>query len=71
MPEPAGDEAEIREQIAWLHRRIYGELVTPDDEAVSETFELHLALFAEAQNAVRAWEGTVAAMLQDIRVATS
>lgn len=64
----ATDEPAVRAQLAHLHARIYGELVTADSAEVTES----LALFRDAlaaPNATprRAWKLTLTAMLSDFR----
>ncbi len=65
------DEALLRDQLAWLHARLYGEIVESDAMEVDESLDLFLAALAIAEgDGHRAWETTLTAMLQDHRVAT-
>ncbi len=62
------DEAKIRAELAHLHARLYGELVTPDSAEVSETYALFTdALAAASGNRRRAWKITLIGMLSDFR----
>lgn len=62
-------EAAVREGIADLHARIYGELAAVSSEEVSATYGLFQeALAAAGGDAKRAWTTTVFAMLQDVRL---
>ncbi len=63
----ATDEAKIREQLAYLHARIYGELVAPDSPEVDETFALYTDAYTETTNRARAWKLTLIGMLSDFR----
>lgn len=63
------DEAVIRDQLAWLHARIYAEPDDPDTESVAETWALWSAAYAEGGDPVRAWKTVLTAMLQDVKVA--
>lgn len=63
------DEASIRAQLAWLHKRVFSEFVTPDAESVSETWSLWSQAHAHSQDPARAWETTLTAMFQDVRIA--
>lgn len=58
----------VREQLAWLHARILGELAQPDDPAIDaslELFELGLQLRGEPAGA---WTLVITALLQDPRM---
>ena len=64
----ATEPAQIRAQLAYLHARIYGELVGADSPEVAETY----ALFEDARMAAggdqrRAWKLTLVGMLSDFR----
>jgi len=63
----ATDPARIRAQLAFLHARIYGELVGPDSPEVDETFALYTEAFTETTNRARAWKLTLVGMLSDFR----
>jgi hypothetical protein len=63
----ATDPDRIRAQLAYLHARIYGELVAPDSPEVDETFTLYTDAFAETGNRARAWKLTLVGMLSDFR----
>lgn len=60
------DETRVRAQLAYLHSRIYSELVTPDSLEVSELYALFTEIEAGA-SARRAWLVTLTAMLSDHR----
>jgi hypothetical protein len=63
----ATGEPAIRAQLAFLHARIYGELVAPDSPEVDETFALYSDAFAASNNRVRAWKVTLIGMLSNFR----
>lgn len=63
-------EDEVRAELAWLHARILSELVEADSPEVDETWALFQALLEHGDDPARAWQGTLTAMLQDVRVAT-
>ena len=63
------DEAAVRGQIARLHGRIFGELVEPESEEVSEALGLWQASVASKGSPRRAYKTLLTAMLQDLRVA--
>jgi hypothetical protein len=61
-------EPAVRAQLAYLHGRIYGELVGPDSPEVDETYQLFTEVLAQASgNAQRAWRLTLIGMLSDFR----
>lgn len=65
------DEALLRDQLSWLHARLYGEIVDADTVEVDESLDLFLGALAIADgDGHRAWETTLTAMLQDHRVVT-
>jgi hypothetical protein len=64
------DEAQIREQLAHLHARLYGELVDAASPEVDETFALFTAAKAAAPNQRRAWKLVLVGMLTDVRALT-
>ncbi|MFN0250636.1 MAG: DUF1585 domain-containing protein [Kofleriaceae bacterium] len=67
----ATDEAVIRDQLAHLHARLYGELVDAASVEVDETFALFTAAKAAANNNQRrAWKLTLVGMLSDVRALT-
>ena len=68
VEEATSDEPTVRAQLAELHGRVLSELVAADSAEVDATFALYQALLAESQSSRRAWEGTLAAMLQDVRI---
>ena len=63
----AADEPSVRAQLAVLHGRIYGELLGPDDERVTETYSLFRGALAASGDPARAWTVTLAGMLSDLR----
>lgn len=65
------DEPAIREQLAYLHARLYGELVDASSPEVDETFALFTAAkTAATNNQRRAWKLTLVGMLTDVRALT-
>lgn len=64
----ATDPAKLQQQLAYLHARIYGELVLPDSPEVADSFALYQdALAATAGDRARAWKVTLIGMLSDFR----
>ncbi|HWU89844.1 MAG TPA: hypothetical protein VN253_21430 [Kofleriaceae bacterium] len=63
----ATDEPAVRAELAYLHGRIYGELVLPDSPEVDQTYQLFTEALAAAPNAQRAWRVTLIGMLSDFR----
>jgi hypothetical protein len=62
-------EANVRAEIAYLHARVYGELVDPGSDDVNATYDLFRdALAKSSGDARRAWSVTLYAMLQDVRL---
>ncbi|HEY5927050.1 MAG TPA: hypothetical protein VIV11_35425 [Kofleriaceae bacterium] len=57
----------IRAQLAYLHARIYGELVAPDSPEVDDTLVLYEEAFAASNNRARAWKVTLIGMLSNFR----
>ncbi len=66
-PEQTG-EAEVRAQLVALMRRIVGETVGPDDEAIDDAYALFDAVAQRSGDPALAWKTTLAALLQDLRV---
>lgn len=64
------DEALVRAELAFLHARLFGDLVGPDAADVTESWTLFSALLAESGDPLRAWQGVLTAMIQDVRVVT-
>lgn len=65
------DEAQIRAQLAYLHARLYGEIVDAASPEVDETYALFTAAKAAAStNQRRAWKITLVGMLTDVRALT-
>lgn len=62
------DEAKIRAQLVDLQLKLFGEAHAPDDESTSDAYALFEDALA-ASDPRRAWEVTLFAMLQDVRVA--
>ncbi|MEJ7603539.1 MAG: hypothetical protein WKG01_36975 [Kofleriaceae bacterium] len=62
------DEPAVRAQLAHLHARLYGELVSPDAAEVTESYTLFRdALAVPGVVPRRAWKLTLTAMLSDVR----
>jgi hypothetical protein len=66
-PADATAEPAVRAQLAYLHGRIYGELVEPSSPEVDESYQLFTEALAAAPNAQRAWKITLIGMLSDFR----
>lgn len=64
------DEAIVREELAFLHARLFGDLVAPDAPDVDESYTLFTSLLAVSGDPKRAWQGVLTAMIQDVRVVT-
>jgi len=60
------DETAVRAQIAYLHARIFGDLVAADSADVDQTYQLFTAA-AAASTPKRAWKIVLIAMLTDFR----
>ena len=58
------------QQLVWLHKRLLGEIVSADSDEVTETNDLWWAAYEYSESTRRAWELTLSAMMQDIRIAT-
>ena len=58
------DEPAVRQQLAELHARILGEVVTPDSPEVDDAWALWSAVRGSATDTRTAWRATLAAMLQ-------
>ena len=63
----ATTEAPVRAQLAYLHARIYGELVDAASPEVGETYQLFRDAHAQTTDARRAWKLTLIGMLSDFR----
>jgi hypothetical protein len=63
----ATDPARIKAQLAYLHARIYGELVEADSEEVAETYALYEEAFAATSDRKRTWKLVLVGMLSDFR----
>ncbi len=61
------NRALIKSQLAYLHARIYGELVADDSDEVAETLALYDDAFAATNNRARAWKLTLVGMFGDFR----
>lgn len=61
--------AELRAQLAALHLRLYGQLDAADSAEVDLTYGLFADTLAATNDVPRAWKTTIAAMLQDLRIA--
>jgi hypothetical protein len=62
------DEDHVRAQLADLHVRILGELVTANSPEVDESTDLFFATLDRTHDARHAWKATITGMLQDPRV---
>jgi hypothetical protein len=61
------DDASVRGELAVLHGRIFGELVSPDDDAIDDELALFRGVLATGGDARRAWIITLTGMLSDLR----
>lgn len=61
------DDAKIKQQLAYLHARIYGELVLPDSAEVAETFAMYTDALAASSDRSKAWKVTLIGMLSNFR----
>jgi hypothetical protein len=62
------DETHVRAELAYLHARIYSELVDPNDPSVDDTYALfQAALATTGGDAKRTWKLTLVGMLSDLR----
>ena len=67
----ATDEAQIRDQLVYLHARLYGEIVGAASSEVDDTFALFTAAKTAANNNQRrAWKLVLVGMLTDVRALT-
>ena len=60
-----GDPDAVREQLIALHLRLFGERVQAGDPALDDSETLYLAAWEASGDGRRAWEITLAALLQD------
>lgn len=63
------DEATIRGQLVALHRRLWGARLATDAIEIDESWTLWTGAHQLSGDPVRAWKITLAAMLQDLRIA--
>lgn len=64
------DEATIRDQLVDVHLRFYGQRVTADSPEIDALWTLWSGALADPEaDPWRAWQFTIFAMLQDIRIA--
>lgn len=63
------DATAIRGQLADLHLRLYGAFDAPDSEEVGLSYSLFADTLAASNDVAYAWKTTLAAMLQDLRIA--
>lgn len=61
------DDAKLALQLAYLHARIYGELVGPDSPEVAETFAMYEDALAASGDRAKAWKVTLIGMLSNFR----
>ncbi|MEM6291855.1 MAG: DUF1585 domain-containing protein [Myxococcota bacterium] len=64
----AVDEASVREQLASLFFRLYGEAVESNGPDVDDAYALFAALHGASGDHERAWKATLAALLQDFSI---
>jgi hypothetical protein len=64
----ATDETSVRAELAFLHARLYGELVDPTDPSVDDSYTLFTqALSTAGGDSSHAWKVTLTGMLSDLR----
>jgi hypothetical protein len=61
------DEAHVRAELAYLHARIYSELVEPGSPEVDDTYALFTDALAQTSDPKRAWKLTLVGMFGDFR----
>ncbi len=61
------DEDSVREQLAVLHAKLFSEMVEPDSETVTRTYQLFEAALEISNDPGRAWATVLTAMFQDTR----
>lgn len=61
------DEATLRSQIADLHARVFGTVVSVDSPEVDATFDLYQAARVQSGDAARAWKTVLTALFSDFR----
>ena len=61
------DDAKLALQLAYLHARIYGELVGPDSPEVAETLAMYEDALAASGDRAKAWKVTLIGMLSNFR----
>ena len=68
VDEDTRDEAAVRAQLVELQRQLYGEAHDANDESTNDAYALFEGALSSSDPA-RAWQVTLFAMLQDVRVA--
>jgi len=63
----ATDESHVRDQLAYLHARIYSELVSPTSAEVDQTYTLFKDALTATSDPKRAWKLTLVGMFSDFR----
>lgn len=63
------DAAAVRAQLSDLHLRLFGTFDAADSEAVALSYGLFADTLAATDDVAYAWKTTLAAMLQDLRIA--
>jgi hypothetical protein len=66
-PVSSVDEAAVREQLAYLHARIFSESVEPASPEVDVSYALFKDAYSLRSDPRRAWAVTLSAMLSDPR----
>jgi hypothetical protein len=62
----ATDADRIRAQLAYLHARIYGEIVAPDSPEVEDAYVMYDEAFQATNNRARAWKVVLIGMLSNV-----
>ena len=69
VDETTRDEATIRDQLVDVHLRFYGERVTADSPEIDAAWGLFSGALEDPEaDPWRAWQFTLFAMLQDVRI---
>ncbi len=59
---------QIEDQLVWLFRRIHGESLGADDEAIVDAYAIFEAVHARTDDPAQAWKATLSALLSDLNV---
>lgn len=62
------DEAAVRDQLVWLHLRLFAQRVDADDDQVDAIYAVFSAVHQATGDTERAWKATLTALLQDFSI---